>query len=225
MAHRSASNFLHASRSPACSSISARSSAFSVMCLWMVLCQVSFGRPTLLRPSGLHRNACFGILFSGLLRTWPYHLHRVTLNFSMTDGWPVLRLRSSSLTISNHLIYMIFLSHPLSNLLTHSSISFKPFQDSHPYNSTDKTMLLNSFKFVRSDILFSFQIFSMFLNAAPVLPILIPSSIRIFPSFRTLHSGYTNFSTSWMFSSSITTLSVSSILNYLHELSFPCFYS
>ena len=162
MAHRSATNFLNSSRSPARSSPSARSSTFSVMSLWMVLCQVSFGRPTLVRLPDLHRNACFGILYSGILRTCPYHIDRFTLNFSMMYGCQVLRLSSSSLTISNHLIFMTFLRHPLSYLLTLSSIPFKPFQDSHPYNSTERTVLLNSFNFVRNDIPISFQTFSCF---------------------------------------------------------------
>ena len=124
---------------------------FSVKYRWKVPCHVSFGLPTLLRPAGLHRNACLGILWSGILRTGPNHLNRLTLNFSMMFSCPVLRLNSSSLTISNHLIFMNFLRQPISNLLTLSSISFRPFQNSHPYNSTKRTMLLNSFNFVRRD--------------------------------------------------------------------------
>ena len=117
----------------------------------------------------------------------------------------LFRLRSCSLTMSNHINFFILLKHSHSDLLNHSSISLRPFHDSQPYTSTERAMVLNNFSFVRKDIPISSQTRSMFLKAAPALSILVTTSFLIFPFFRTLHPTYTNFSTFWMVSFSITT--------------------
>ena len=120
------------------------------------------------------------------------------------------RLISSSVTMSNHMSFMIFRKHTLSTLPTPYSISLTPFQDSYPYNTVERTMVLNSFSFARKDTPFSFQIFSMFLNAAPVLP--MATSFLISPLFRISHPKYTGFSNFWSVSPSIIIWLVSCVL-------------
>ena len=100
---------------------------------------------------------------------------------------------------------------PLSNLLTRTSTSHDPFHDSHPYIKTDITMLFNYLSFICVDISCSFQTLDNVLNAAPVLPILMPTSFLISPSLRISQPRYTNFSTYLKALSSISTSLSSSI--------------
>ena len=55
----------------------ARNGTFCVKNLSYLLLQ------TLLLAVGFQRKACFGVLCSGILRTWLYYLHRFILNFSV----------------------------------------------------------------------------------------------------------------------------------------------
>ena len=109
--HGSATNLLYASRSLARASTSNEWSAFAVISLWIVLCYVYFGQPTLLLPVGFQRRPCFGILQFDIPRMCPCHLQRFIFRFSITLFCPDLCLSSSSLTISYHLIFMIVLIH------------------------------------------------------------------------------------------------------------------
>ena len=120
--HRSVTTLLHASRSPTRVSTSAGLSAFTVISPWIVRCHVSFGRPTLLLVAGFQRRARFCVPWSDILRPCQYHLQQFIFSFSITLCYIDLCLSSSSLTISYHLIFMIVLRHPLSNLLILSSI-------------------------------------------------------------------------------------------------------
>ena len=130
----------------------------------------------------------------------------------------VRRLSSCSLIMSNHLIFITILRHPVSKLLILPSICLRPFHDSHPYTSTARTMLLNSFSFVRKEIPLSFQARSRFLKAAPALPILISTSFHMSPSLHTSHPRYSNLSRFFMVSFSITTWLVSSDLIFISSV-------
>ena len=123
---------------------------------------------------GFQSRTCFDILRSGILMTCPYQIQRFMYSFS-TLCCPDLRLSSSSLTTSCHVNFIIVLRHPITNHITPTSTSLSPFHYSHPYSSTERTMLLKSFSFVRKNIPSWFQTFSRFLNAAPVLPNMLPT--------------------------------------------------
>ena len=132
----------------------------------------------------------------------------------------VLCLSSCSLTMSNYLVLIVILRHTFSNLINPSSISLRPFHDSHPFTSTERTVRSNSFSFVHMDIPLSFKTCSMFLKFAPALPILIPTSFRMSPSLRTSHPRYTNLPTFLkVFFFSITTWQV--FRSHLHKHCLP----
>ena len=120
-----------------------------------------------------------------LRSTCPHQLLRRILITSTTDCWPVLFLSSISLTWSYQRIFIMTLKHPLSNLLTLFSISFRTFQKSHPYIRTNITILLNSLSFVEGHTLCAFQTMFCILNAAPAFSLLLPTkclSNKIFAS-------------------------------------------
>ena len=165
VAHRSAAKLLLAILSSALRLTSSSRRFFSLISRLMVRLQVSFGLPALCLPSGLQLRACLGSRSSDILRTCPYHFQRAIFIFSTTLCWPVLRLNSSSLTCSYHLIFITFLKQLLSNLRTLSSISCNPFHESQPYVKTETTMALNSFNLVAKDNLSSFQTLLKQLNA------------------------------------------------------------
>ena len=129
--HRSATRFLHADLSSASAITFSWSRFFSLVSRAIVRLQVSLGLPTLLLPAGVQLMACLGSLQGGMCRACPYHFHRLLFITPITDGWPVLLLRSSSLTWSGQLMLHISFKHPFSNLLILFSTSFRPFQYSH----------------------------------------------------------------------------------------------
>ena len=152
----------------------------------MVLRHVSLGLSSLLLLSTLYCIACLGTIWYGILWTWPYHLHLLLLSSSTMDLFPVLRMSSFSLTLSNHYFFIIFLKHPNSNIPSHFSISFRPFHGLQLYASAEITTLWNSFNFVQRDMPFSFHTFNNYLKVVSALPNLISISFRIPPSFRSL---------------------------------------
>ena len=119
------------------SSSTSTSMFFSHLSLLMVRRHVSFGLPGLRQPSGVHFSAWLGNRWSGIRRAWPYQRHRWYLILSVTDLWPLLARTSSSLMWSFHLMFSIVRRQLLSNLLTHNSMSRRPFHNSHPYSITD----------------------------------------------------------------------------------------
>ena len=139
--HRSARKFPKADRSPAIAITSLWSRLFSLISRFIVLFQVYLGLTTFLLPVGVQLMAYLDSLLPGMRSTCPYHLHHRILITSTTDCCPALFLSLISLTWSYHLIFIMALNHPLSNLLALFSIYFKPLQDSHPYIRTDITIL------------------------------------------------------------------------------------
>ena len=164
MDHRSATNCLHASLSYARVFTFSKFKPLSRLLVSMVPCHVSLCLPTLIPPTSLHCVACLGILWPGIHRTWPYHLHLLFFSFSTIDFCPALRLSSSSLTLSNHLIFKIFLKQPLSKHLRCFSVSSRPSHKSQPYVSIEITKTLNTFNFVRRDVALPLHTFDKSLN-------------------------------------------------------------
>ena len=70
---------------------------FFIIYWWMVLLQVTFGLSLRLLNSTFYFVVCLWSLYSGILSTCPYHLHRISFILSMIDLCPVLLLISTSL--------------------------------------------------------------------------------------------------------------------------------
>ena len=79
-AHRARTRLLHFSLSWAFLSSSPKVSLWSLISFSTVLCQVVFGRPGFLFPSGVHLRATLVILLAGFLNTCPIHRHLYLVN-------------------------------------------------------------------------------------------------------------------------------------------------
>ena len=137
---------------------------------------VSLGLPTVLFPPGPPAKSLFRKSMPRHSKDKTILFARTLFFFPITLGSPALTSSSSSLTLSNHWNFRIFLRHLPSNLRTLSSTSFRPFQDSQPYRRTDITMLLKSLIFVITYIPLSFHTLFMHLKAQLALFILTLTS-------------------------------------------------
>ena len=111
-----------------------------------VLLHVSFGLPLFLFPSGAQSSAVLVFLLLSILRTCPIHCHLLFFTIVLIFSSLALFLLASVLVIySGQYIFrmlLMYLWRKVSKIFSSPSVIF---QDSLPYNRTDRTFDLRSF--------------------------------------------------------------------------------
>lgn len=109
-----------------------------------VLLNFCFSLPLLLAPRGFQPNACFSIDSSPFRRVRTIHCHFLIPISSITGFSPVASHTSVRLIILGHLMPIIPHKHLLANVCNLFVIWLVIFHVSHPYSSTDLTLLLHN---------------------------------------------------------------------------------
>ena len=169
MVHRSTAKLLHVELSSDRTITFSWSRLTPLVSRATVRLQESLSLLTLLPLESVKLMAYFGSLRGSMYRTCPHHIYGHIFITPITDGWPVLYIRSSPLTCFDLFVVHNFLEHLLSNLLTLFSISLRPFHDSHPYINSE------TIQFRGKVANCAFQTLWNILNDAPTFPFLIPT--------------------------------------------------
>ena len=109
-----------------------------------VLFELCFGLPLLLVPCGLQPNACFSMDSYPFLRVWPIHCHFLILISNITGFSPVASHSCVLFIILGYLMPIILHKCLLADVCNLFVIGVVTFHVSHPYSSTDLTLLLHN---------------------------------------------------------------------------------